>query len=77
MNQTEFENNYIQTPRFLKIGDFVRLKNPRGISIEPADTKTYEVIEFLDKGDIKIKEAFSDRLRIVDSGRIAEIAWQD
>lgn len=64
---------FLQEPTPLKIGDGIKLRNPRGFSIEPADTKVHEVIEFLDKGDIRIREIFSKKERIINSGLIGEV----
>jgi len=79
MTEEEFKSQYLQTPQHLKIGDIITLKNPTGY-FTPAvfsqlDTALYEVVEFLDKGDIRIKEKFGEkagRTRIVNSGRIGE-----
>lgn len=80
MTKEEFKSRYLQTPQHLKIGDTITLKNPKGY-FSPAvfsqlDPALYEVVEFLDKGDIIIKEKFGEkagRTRIVNCGRINEI----
>lgn len=73
MNESEFRKQYLQEPVPLKIGDGIKLRNPRGFSIEPADTFVYKVVEFLDKGDIRIKEMFGNKEKIINQGRIGEV----
>lgn len=72
MNEDLFKKMYLQEPQPLKIGDAIKLRNTHDFSIKAPDTNIYEVMEFLDKGDLKIKEVYSGKVRIINSGRISE-----
>jgi len=64
MTREEYLEQYMQKPNPLKIGDRVKLK---------FDSKTYEVLQFMDKGWIIVEDLVNKKHRIIDSGNIKEV----
>ena len=61
MTREQYLEQFMQKPNELKIGDLVRVK---------FDTKTYEVIQFMNKGLIIVEDTENKKHRIIDSKNI-------
>ena len=61
MTKEQYLEQFMQKPNELKIGDLVRVK---------FDTKTYEVIQFMNKGLIIVEDTENKNHRIIDSKNI-------
>ena len=61
MTREQYLEQFMQKPNELKIGDLVRVK---------FDTKTYEVIQFMNKGLIIVEDTENKNHRIIDSKNI-------
>lgn len=61
MTREQYLEQFMQKPNHLKIGDLVRVK---------FDTKTYEVIQFMNKGLIIVEDTENKKHRIIDSKNI-------